>query len=247
MSDAAESQTILVTGSSRGIGKAVAIRLARDGFNLVVHCRSKRQKADQVCDEIRSMGRECRVLQFDIADRVACREQLGSDIAQNGIYYGVICNAGVSNDNAFPALTEDDWDSVIHSNLDGFYNVLFPLVMPMVRRRSAGRIVTLSSVSGIIGNRGQVNYSAAKAGIIGATKALAVELAKRKITVNCVAPGLIETDMLEDMTHMEEAMKMIPARRLGKPEEVAGLISYLMSDDAAYVTRQVISVNGGIC
>jgi len=247
MSNAIGSQTVLVTGSSRGIGKAIAIRLARDGFNLALHCRSKRQEADRVCDEIRSMGRQCRILQFDIADRLACKEQLNSDIGRNGIYYGVVCNAGVNSDNAFPALTEDDWDRVIHSNLDGFYNVLFPLVMPMVRRRSAGRIITLSSVSGIIGNRGQVNYSAAKAGIIGATKSLAVELAKRKITVNCVAPGLIETDMLEDMPHTEEVMKMIPSRRLGKPEEVAGLISYLMSDDAAYVTRQVISINGGMC
>ena len=247
MVDALDTQTILVTGSSRGIGKAIALRLASDGFNIIVHCNSRREEADQVSEEIKLMGTKSRVLQFDIADRSACKLQLETDVQEHGMYYGVVCNAGISKDNAFPALSEDDWDSVIHSNLDGFYNVLFPLVMPMVRRRAAGRIVTLSSVSGIIGNRGQVNYSAAKAGIIGATKALAVELAKRKITVNCVAPGLIETEMLDDILHLEEAMKMIPAKRLGKADEVAGLVSYLMSSEAGYITRQVISINGGMC
>ena len=139
----------------------------------------------------------------------------------------------------------EDWDQVLRTNLDGFYNVLNPLVMPLVQRRKPGRIVTLASVSGLIGNRGQVNYSAAKAGIIGATKALALELAKRAITVNCVAPGLIETDMTSDMP-MDEALKMIPARRIGKPEEVAAAVAFLMSEDAGYITRQVISVNGGL-
>jgi 3-oxoacyl-[acyl-carrier protein] reductase len=134
---------------------------------------------------------------------------------------------------------------VLKTNLDGFYNVLNPLIMPLVRRRKPGRIVTMASVSGLIGNRGQVNYSAAKAGIIGATKALALELAKREITVNCVAPGLIETDMINEAP-VEEALKLIPARRIGKPEEVAALVSFLMADDAAYITRQVISVNGGL-
>ena len=241
-----KQKTILVTGSSRGIGKAIALRLAREGYDMVVHCRSRLAEAEQVQDEIVDMGRQCRVLSFDLSDRNSVKEVLTSDIEQYETYYGVVCNAGLARDNAFPLLSGDDWDQVLHSNLDGFYNVLSPLVMPMVQRRQPGRIVTLSSVSGLIGNRGQVNYSAAKAGIIGASKALALELAKRKITVNCVAPGLIETDMLEGVP-LDEAIAAIPARRMGKPEEVAGLVAFLMSDDAAYITRQVISVNGGLC
>ncbi len=239
------NETVLVTGSSRGIGRAIALRLARDGYDIVVHCRSQRAEADAVAQAVQAMGRSARVLQFDIGERDATAAALAADIAAHGCYYGVVCNAGVARDNAFPALSGEDWDIVLKTNLDGFYNVLNPLVMPMVQRRKAGRIVTLASVSGLIGNRGQVNYSAAKAGIIGATKALALELAKRAITVNCVAPGLIETDMLKDVP-LEEALKMIPARRVGKPEEVAAAVSFLVGPDAAYVTRQVISVNGGM-
>lgn len=239
------SKTVLVTGSSRGIGKAIALRLARDGFDVVLHCRSLRAEAEAAADAVRAMGRSARVLQFDIADRAESSAVLLADVEQHGCYYGVVCNAGVARDNAFPAMTGEDWDIVMSTNLDGFFNVVNPLVMPMVRRRAPGRIVTLASVSGLIGNRGQVNYSAAKAGIIGATKALALELAKREITVNCVAPGLIETDMISDVP-MEEALKLIPARRVGKPEEVAAVVSFLMGEDAAYVTRQVISVNGGL-
>ena len=241
-----KQKTILVTGSSRGIGRAIALRLAREGYDIVVHCRSRLTEAEQVQEEIIKMGRQCRVLSFDLSDRNTVKDILTADIEQHETYYGVVCNAGLARDNAFPLLSGDDWDQVLHSNLDGFYNVLSPLVMPMVQRRQPGRIVTLSSVSGLIGNRGQVNYSAAKAGIIGASKALALELAKRKITVNCVAPGLIETDMLEGLS-LDEAIAAIPARRMGKPEEVAGLVAFLMSDDAAYITRQVISVNGGLC
>jgi 3-oxoacyl-[acyl-carrier protein] reductase len=238
--------TILVTGSSRGIGKAIALYLAKQGFDLVVHCRSQLTQAEDVVAEIKQLGQQARILQFDIADRAQCNERINQDIECHGAYYGVVCNAGITADNAFPSLTGEQWDSVIHSNLDGFYNVLQPVVMPMVRRRKPGRIVTLSSVSGLMGNRGQVNYSAAKAGIIGATKALALELAKRDITVNCVAPGLIETDMLSDLP-LEEIKKMIPARRIGSPKEVAAVVAFLMSEDAAYITRQVISVNGGLC
>lgn len=238
--------TILVTGSSRGIGKAIALRLAREGYDIVLHCRSRLDEAKQVQEQIIEMGRQVRVLSFDLADRSAAKDSLEADILENGAYYGVVCNAGLSRDNAFPALSGEDWDQVLRSNLDGFYNVLYPLVMPMIQRRKPGRIVTLSSVSGLVGNRGQVNYSAAKAGIIGATKALAIELAKRKITVNCVAPGLIETEMLEGL-HLEEALAAVPAKRLGTPEEVAALVAFLMSEDAGYITRQVISVNGGLC
>jgi 3-oxoacyl-[acyl-carrier protein] reductase len=240
-----QGETVLVTGSSRGIGKSIALRLARDGYDIVVHCRSARSEAEAVAVEIAAMGRAARVLQFDIGEREVTASMLAADIEQHGCYYGVVCNAGVARDNAFPAMSGQDWDIVLKTNLDGFYNVLNPLVMPMVQRRKAGRIVTLASVSGLIGNRGQVNYSAAKAGIIGATKALAIELAKRAITVNCVAPGLIETGMISEVP-MEEALKMIPARRVGKPEEVAAAVSFLMGADAAYITRQVISVNGGL-
>ncbi|MGZ4960456.1 MAG: 3-oxoacyl-ACP reductase FabG [Methylomonas sp.] len=239
-------KTILVTGASRGIGKAIAFRLAREGYDIVVHCRSRLDEAANVCDDIMDLGRQARVISFDLSDRLAAQMNLEADVKKYGAYYGVVCNAGLTRDNVFPALSGDDWDLVLHSNLDGFYNVLYPLVLPMIQRRKPGRIVTLSSVSGLIGNRGQVNYSAAKAGIIGATKALAVELAKRKITVNCVAPGLIGTDMLEGLP-LEEAISAIPAKRLGTPDEVAGLVAFLMSEDAGYITRQVISVNGGLC
>ncbi|MES2822118.1 MAG: 3-ketoacyl-ACP reductase FabG2 [Pseudomonadota bacterium] len=236
---------VLVTGSSRGIGRAIAERLAKDGFEIVLHCRSQREQADAIQADILARGGKASVVQFDVADRALTRQVLEADMENHGAYYGVVCNAGIARDNAFPAMSEEDWDMVIHTNLDAFYNVLNPIVMPMVRRRAPGRIVTLSSVSGLIGNRGQVNYSAAKAGIIGATKALAIELAKRNITVNCVAPGLINTDMIDE-SPIDEALKLIPMRRAGEPEEVASLVSYLLSEQAGYITRQVISVNGGM-
>jgi 3-oxoacyl-[acyl-carrier protein] reductase len=226
--------TVLVTGSSRGIGRAIALRLARDGYDVVVHCRTRIDEAEAVAADVAALGRSARCLQFDVADRAACAELIAAD-------------AGLAHDAAFPAMSSEAWDSVLHVNLDAFYNVLQPVVMPMVRRRAAGRIVTLSSVSGLIGNRGQVNYSAAKAGVIGATKALAVELAKRSITVNCVAPGLIETDLSSEHAPVEEILKAIPAQRMGTVEEVAAVVSFLVSPGAAYVTRQVIAVNGGLC
>jgi 3-oxoacyl-[acyl-carrier protein] reductase len=210
-----------------------------------LHCRSRRAEADGVAQAIEALGRKARVLQFDIGERASVAAALESDIAEHECYYAVVCNAGVVRDNAFPAMSGAEWDDVLRTNLDGFYNVLNPLIMPMVRRRAPGRIVTLASVAGLIGNRGQVNYSAAKAGIIGATKALALELAKRDITVNCVAPGLIETEMIAQVP-LDEALKLIPARRIGKPEEVAAAVSFLLTEDAAYITRQVISVNGGL-
>ncbi len=241
------SERILVTGSSRGIGRAIALRLAQSGYDLTLHCRNGRVEAEAVAQEIAGLGQHANILQFDVADRQAAREQLEAAIERDGCWYGVVCNAGLTRDGAFPALTEDDWDSVLRTNLDGFYNVLHPISMPLVRRRKPGRIVCITSVSGLIGNRGQVNYSASKAGVIGAAKALAVELAKRRITVNCVAPGLIDTAMLDEHVPVAEMLKMIPAQRMGTPEEVAGIVNFLMSTEAAYITRQVIAVNGGLC
>jgi 3-oxoacyl-[acyl-carrier protein] reductase len=231
---------VLVTGSSRGIGRAIALRLAQQGFAVTIHCRRSREQADALAREINAA-----VLEFDVRDRDTARQVLDGDVRTQGAYYGVVLNAGMARDNAFPALADDDWDEVLDTSLGGFYNVLKPLVMPMVRAKQGGRIVVLSSVSGVVGNRGQVNYSAAKAGLIGAAKALAVELASREITVNCVAPGPIATDMLEDAP-LEEMLKMIPMQRVGTPQEVAALVAFLMSDEAAYITRQVIGVNGGL-
>ncbi len=236
---------VLVTGASKGIGRAIACRLAADGFDIVVHYHSDAAGAEQTLQQVQAAGGHGRLLGFDIADREQCRQVLEADIEVHGAYYGVVSNAGIIRDAAFPALSAGDWDGVIHTNLDSFYNVLHPCVMPMIAARRGGRIVTLSSVSGVMGNRGQVNYSAAKAGIIGATKALALELAKRKITVNCVAPGLIDTGMVDE-TILQQALPLIPLQRMGQADEVAGLVSYLMSDIAAYVTRQVISISGGM-
>lgn len=240
------NKRVLVTGASRGIGKAIAIELAKKNYQVTVHYNSNQSAADSVCAEINEHGFEAHQLQFDISNTENCKSVLEADIEEKGGFYAVICNAGIAKDNAFPALEDEEWNDVIHTNLDGFYNVLKPLVMPMIRLRQGGRIITVSSVSGLIGNRGQVNYSAAKAGIIGATKALATELAKRKITVNCIAPGVIETEMIDGI-FADEAKKMIPLGRFGEPKEVAALASFLVSDEAAYITRQVISVNGGMC
>lgn len=239
------TKTVLVTGASKGIGKAIAIELAKQGFHIIVHYLSDKSGAEETLQQVKQTGSDGRLLCFDVSDRESCRTLLEQDIAYHGSYYGIVLNAGIIRDNAFPALSENDWDSVIHTNLDAFYNVIYPAIMPMISARQGGRIVTLSSVSGIVGNRGQVNYSAAKAGLIGATKSLALELARRKITVNCVAPGLIDTGMISEEIQAH-ALPLIPMRRMGQAQEVADLVAFLMSDKAAYITRQVISINGGM-
>jgi len=237
---------VLITGSSRGIGRATALRLARDGYDVWLHHSGKSSDAvDTVAAEVRAIGRAVAILAFDIADRPACAALLAEHVKAHGAPYAVVLNAGIARDQVFPAMSGENWDLVMRTNLDGFYNVLHPMVMPMIRRRAAGRIVTVASVAAQIGNRGQVNYSASKAGIIGATRSLALELASRGITVNCVAPGLIATDMTSELP-VEEMKKMIPAGRIGEADEVAATIAFLLSSDAAYITRQVIGVNGGL-
>lgn len=238
------SKRVLITGSSRGIGASIARCLANE-YEVVLHARSK-------SDELLKMASElgAKFMTFDVADTAAAKEAIEADMEANGVYYGIILNAGITRDNTFVGLSDEEWFDVIDVNLNGFYNVLRPALMPMIRARKPARIVTLSSVSGVIGNRGQVNYSASKAGIIGASKALAVELASRGITVNCVAPGLIKTDMSEEILNsdfLDEVLKAIPAKRAGEADEVAGLVKFLLSDEAGYITRQVIGVNGGLC
>ncbi|RRJ95111.1 3-oxoacyl-ACP reductase FabG [Opitutaceae bacterium TAV4] len=261
-------RTFLVTGASKGIGRAIAQRLARDGHSIIVHYHNDEPGAratlaslaapdtvatpsfDVGCSTL-DVGRSPeahRLLQFDVRDRAACAATLEEHVSGHGPLYGVILNAGIARDGAFPSLSAEDWDDVLRTDLDGFYNVLHPVLPAMIAARRGGRIVTISSVSGLTGNRGQVNYSAAKAGLIGATKALAVELARRRITVNCVAPGLIDTGMLDlEPGLLEQIIEHnIPARRIGTPDEVASLVAWLASDESAYVTRQVISINGGM-
>ena len=243
MSFSKVNKWVLVTGASRGIGKETALYLASNGYNIVLHCSNDVTRLDNLKKEIESKAVQARALAFDIKNRAQVEQVLTNDIEVNGMYYGVVLNAGIAKDNPFPAMEEDEWDDVLRTNLDGFYNVLKPLIMPFIQQKK-GRIVVMSSISGQCGNRGQVNYSASKAGLVGAAKALSQEVAKRKITVNCIAPGIIKTDMTEDLP--EEAIKQIPMRRMGQAREVASLVNYLMSEDAGYITGQVIGVNGGL-
>ena len=240
-----DNKTVLVTGSSRGIGRETAIYLAKNGFDIVLHCNKNKKSALEVQKEIEALGKQARILQFDVSNREQAKEVLLKDIEENGIYYGVVINAGINADNPFPAMSDDEWDRVINTNLNGFYNTLKPIILPMIQNRK-GRIVALSSISGLQGNRGQINYSASKAAIIGAVKTLSREVAKRNITVNCIAPGVIESDMTSEIP-FDMIKDAIPMRRMGTAKEVASAINYLFSEDASYITGQVISINGGMC
>lgn len=236
---------ILVTGASKGIGQGIATKLGASGYEILIHYNGDKEGALHTQSEVEKSGARAKIIQFDISKRDEVEQKLLADIDENGTYYGIVCNAGITRDSVFPAMSGDDWDSVLRTNLDGFYNVVKPCSMSMITKRSPARIVVMSSVSGVMGNRGQVNYSASKAGLIGAVKALAIELAKRKITVNCVAPGLIDTGMITEEI-FQHAKAMIPMQRMGTVNEVSGIVNFLMSEDAAYITRQVVSVNGGM-
>lgn len=245
-----EDKKVLVTGASGGIGRAIAVDAAKAGYYVICHYCGSQAKAEETLNQIKAAGGQGELIQFDVSNRDDCKAKLDELTAKHGVLWGVVNNAGITRDNTFVALSGEDWDKVIHTNLDSFYNVLNPLIMPMASRKNkrGGRIITISSVSGVNGNRGQTNYSAAKAGIIGATKALAVELAGRGITVNAIAPGVIETEMTKaiDPAVYEIIMSTIPMKRAGQPEEIASAVTYLLSEGAAYITRQVIEIDGGM-
>lgn len=241
MSDA---RRVLVTGASRGIGRAVAQRLASAGFEVAVHFRSNEGAAEDLAASIEADGGRASTVGFDVSDRAATRTALAAEL-EKGAFWGVVTSAGVTADGPFASLDDDAWDRVLRTNLDGFFNVVQPLVMPMVGLRDGGRIVALSSVTGIAGNAGQTNYAASKAGLIGAVKSLAKELAKRKIAVNAVAPGFVETDMTEGID-AQVVKDRVPMRRMGRADEVAALIGHLFTPEAEYITGQAIAIDGGM-
>ena len=248
-----EDKKVLITGASGGLGRACAVEAAKAGYYVICHYNGSKAKAEETMKLVEEAGGKGELIQFNVSDRADCKEKLDgltAKLAANGeILWGVINNAGITRDNTFAGLEDSDWDAVIHTNLDSFYNVLKPLIMTTRKNKRGGRIITMASVSGIIGNRGQTNYSASKAGIIGATKALAVELAGRNITCNVIAPGAIETEMTANIIPeaKEIMLSTIPMKRMGRPEEIGAAAVFLLSEGASYITRQVITVDGGMC
>lgn len=234
----------LVTGGSGGIGATICRRLTADGHHVIVHANRSLDKAEAVVTAIRAAGGSAEAVAFDVTDRAATAAALEKLLAAGAIQI-LVNNAGIHADAVFPGMSGEQWDSVIAVSLNGFYNVTQPLTMPMIRTRW-GRIVNISSVAGLTGNRGQVNYSAAKGALHAASKSLALELASRGITVNAVAPGIIATDMIEGAFDAETIKQLVPMKRAGQPEEVADLVAFLASDSAAYISGQVISINGGM-
>lgn len=234
----------LITGGSGGIGAAICHRLAADGHHIIVHANRSRTKADAIVAEICAKNGSAEAVAFDITDRAASAAAL-EVLLEHGPIQILVNNAGIHDDAVFPGMTGEQWDSVLDVSLNGFFNVTQPLTMPMIRTRW-GRIINISSVAGITGNRGQVNYAAAKGALHAASKSLALELASRNITVNVVAPGIIATKMITGSFDAETIKQIVPMKRAGKPEEVADLVAFLASTQAAYISGQVISINGGM-
>lgn len=239
------SKIALVTGASKGIGAKTALTLARDGFDIWLNYKSDDKGAAEIKKQIEALGRTCVLLKFDVADSAQTAAALQPLIARGLVPFAVINNAGFRKDNLLVWLTTQDWKSVIDVNLDGFFNVVKE-VLPFMLKKRAGRIVNIASVSAHVGVGGQTNYCAAKAGLVGATRALAAEVAKRNVLVNAISPGFIETDILDGLP-MEQILKTIPLGRFGKTEDVAEMAAFLCSDKAAYITGQAIQINGGIC
>lgn len=240
-----KNKSILITGASGSIGLAISKKVISNGYDAVLCYNRNDSFIEKIKDYSKDYDVNIRFLKIDISNRDEAKNILLKDIEDNSPYYAVVLSSGITMDNAFPAMTGEEWDNVIDVNLKSFYNIVNPIVMPMIRGRKGGRIIAISSVSGIIGNRGQVNYAASKAGLIGAVKSLAIELGKRNITVNCIAPGVIESEMINDEI-IEHAKNMIALKRIGKPEDVANVVNFLLSDEANYITKQVISVDGGM-
>jgi 3-oxoacyl-[acyl-carrier protein] reductase len=243
------NRRVLISGASSDIGQAIALKLAMDGFIPAMHCFSDRgYEALLYLQKViaEKTGREPVVLRFNVGSREETLKVIENDIAENGAYWGVVSNAGIADDMPMPGMSGEVWDRVLTTNLDGFFNVVQPTLLPMIKLRKGGRIVAITSVSGVIGNRGQTNYSASKGGIIAACKSLALELARRNITVNTVSPGIIDTRMVSDEVR-ERALPMVPLNRMGTVQEVAALVSFIFSKDAGYITRQNININGGMC
>ena len=240
-----DQKTAIVTGASRGIGRATAVELSKTGYFVIINYKSNEAAAQETLKLVHDNGGEGEIQQFDVADNAQTKDAIKAMTERHKNIQVLINNAGITADGLFMMLGEDEWDSVINTSLKGFYNMTKPVLRDMVRKKR-GSIISVSSLSALMPNRGQSNYSAAKAGIIAASRSLATEVARFGIRVNVVAPGLIETDMIKDAP-VEQIKQIIPMARLGKPEEVASVIRFLCSDDASYVTGQVIGINGGIC